>query len=213
MDCPPPRKRKLGQYNVAYFQYHIKRLENEVVTLTQKVSAHELKANYMQNQMKNIQRKLKCRDLQLEQYKKRIAKLQVTNKEFKQELQKEKEMLNNKLKTEKQINEIKISELNKIINNFKQQLTSQSQTIKSHHKIILRQKKMLNCVNNNTDESEDDSGISIGQYDSSISESLTPNTQDKLFNGTPDEMDEIMLADDSDYNPMNDIDESMSSGD
>lgn len=213
MDCPPPRKRKLGQYNVAYFQYHIKRLENEVVTLTQTVSAHELKAQYMQNQMKNVQRKLKGRDLQLEQYKKRIAKLQVTNQEFKQQLQKQKEMLNNKLKKEKQINETKISELNKVIINFKQQLKSQSQTIKSQNEIILRQKKMLNCVNDNDDKSEDDNGISIGQYDSSISESLTPNTQDKLFNATPDEIDKIMLADDCDYNPMNDVDESMSSDD
>ena len=210
MDSPPPRKRKFGQHNVKYFQYHIKRLENEIVSLTETVQC-------MQNEIKNVQRKLKCRELQLEQYKKRIVKLQDANQKLVQEtkiittLQNENEKLNKKLKREKKTNETKISELNEIINDFKQQLKSKSQTIKSHYETILKQKKMLNNVNDDVDESDDDSGITIGQYDSSISQSLTPNTQDKLFNATPDEIDEIMLADDSDYNPMNDMDESMSS--
>ena len=261
MDCPPPRKKKLGQYNVAYFQYHMQRLENEVVLLTQTLSTYESNdqqiqrklqcrqlqleqykkriskledANQqlkkktistdqcMQKQILNIQRKLKCGELQLAEYKKRIAKLEDANRQLNETLAKEmkattrlqndNDMLNNTLKSQKQFNERKISELNDIINDFKQRLKSQSQTIKTQSEIILQQKKVINDAND-SDEFEDDDVISIGESDSSVSQSSEPNTQDKLFNATPDDTDKIVFGDDSDYNPMDDEDESISSYD
>ena len=213
MDCPPPRKIKFGKYNVAYFQYHIDRLENDVVSLTQKLSTHE-------STTQHIQRKLKCRELQLEQYKKRIVKLQDTNQQFQQKLeattkavetvQHENKMLNDKLKIEKQIHQTKIFELNQIINDFKQQLKLQSQIIKTHREVILEQKTIINNIND-SDESDGESVISTAQCDSSSSKSLTPNTQDKLFTATPDEIDKAVLSEDRDYDPKSDVDGSFSS--
>ena len=262
MDCPPPRKKKLGQYNIEYFQYHIKRLENEVISLTQALSMCELNHQHMEKKNMDIQRKLKCRELQLEQYKKRITKLQDVNQQLKTQtmatvetnkqkeiihiqrklkcselqleqynkriaklentnqqlkdtlaqktkvtktLQNENEMLNKTLRKQKQFNETEIYEL-------KQRLKLQSQTIKSHSAMILKQKKIIYDAND-SDESENDDAITLGEDDSSVSESEQPNTQDKLFNATPDDVDKRMLGNDSDYDPMEDEDESTSSYD
>ena len=251
MDCPAPRKKKLGQYNVEYFQYHIKRLENEVISLTQTLSTYKLNHQHMEKKNMDIQRKLKCRELQLEQYKKRITKLQDANQQLKTqtmatvETNKQKEIIHiqrklkcselqleqykkriaklenanqelkdalaqktkvtKTLKKQKQLNEKEISDL-------KQRLRLQSQTIKSHSAVILKQKKMIQDAND-SDESENDDAITLGEDDSSVSESEQPNTQDKLFNATPDDVDKIMLGNDSDYDPMDDEDESNSSYD
>ena len=168
------------------------------LTIMHSIYDKQIKLNEQAQQIQNIQRILKCRDLQLQEYRKRIAKLQEKNEQMTQKLllfTEKNEILEKQLKSQKEDNAVKISKLNQNIQELKKQLRLQPQ-------------KIANSVNIN--ESEYDTSISIGDHESSLSEESSSNTQDRLFRATPDNIDNLMLGEDCDYNPTCDVDQSSS---